>query len=221
MNFDIIQKSIPEECMRAFLEKEKRYDNRKFLESRKFEYNYGVLNKIDNSAIGSQGLNKIILVLKEYNNNTPQKNNPEPKLNIILDNFDSEKSTENIKSFINKIIKNNIKYKSDEIKNKNKRYELYITIQSVDGNIYEVIANSLVKMFSEENNIDLVFKNKFVSKTICFINKVLLFDPIKQEFEQADFICNIIKYDDKKFMIYKIGGTSIPFDLLKEAVYII
>jgi len=33
MNFDILQKSIPEECLRAFLEKGSRFDERKFYES--------------------------------------------------------------------------------------------------------------------------------------------------------------------------------------------
>ena len=65
MNFDILQKSIPEESLIAFLEKEIRYDNRKFYESRKFNFSSKVLNSFKYSAIGSLGLNKILLVLKE------------------------------------------------------------------------------------------------------------------------------------------------------------
>ena len=64
MNFEILQKSIPEESLRAFLEKESRYDNRKFYESRKFNFAFGVLKTYKFSAIGSLGLNKVLLVLK-------------------------------------------------------------------------------------------------------------------------------------------------------------
>ena len=211
MNFDILQKSIPEETMRAFLEKESRYDNRKFYESRKFNYNFGILNNYEYSAIGSLGLNKIILVLKEVGTNLDEK----PKINIIIDNFENNKSTKNIFDFINKILKNNISYSNNEINKK--EYNLFITIAGIDGNIYEVIAKSLDKFFSNENKIGIIFNKKYSSKTICFINGKILFDPIQQETEQANFICNIIKFGEK-FITYKIGGHIVPLKLLQQAI---
>lgn len=212
MNFDILQKSIPEECMRAFLEKESRYDNRKFYESRKFNFNFGVLNTFEYSAIGEIGLNKILLVLKEAGKNVDDK----PKINIIIDNFENNKSLKCIYDFVDKLLKNNISY-SNNIDEK-KEYNLFITIESIDGNIYEVIAKSLDKFFSTETKTGIVFNKKFLSKTICFINGNILFDPIRQEAEQANFICNIIKYGEK-FIMYKIGGHVISLKLLKEAIF--
>ena len=210
MNFDIFQKSVPEECMKAFLRKENRYDNRKFYESRKFIYSSGVLNSFEHSAMGSLGLNKILLVLKEVAQNSEEK----PKINIIIDNFENNKSTKNIFDFVSKLIKNNISYSSNNIKNE---YNLFITIESIDGNIYEVIAKSLDKFFSEESNNGIIFNKKFISKTICFIDGNILFDPIKQEAEQANFICNIIKFGEK-FILYKIGGHIVPLKLLQKAL---
>ena len=211
MNFDILQKSTPEECMRAFLEKKSRYDNRNFTESRKFEYNYKVLNNYEFSAIGSLGLNKIILVLKEVGKN----NLNEPKINVIIDNLENNKSTKNLFYFINKILNNKISYEENVAEKK--EYNLYITISSNDGNIYEVIAKSLSKFFCKGNNIGIIFNKKFISKTLCFINGNVLFDPIKQEVELANFICNIIKFENK-FIMYKIGGHTVPFKLLKQAI---
>ena len=211
MNFDIFQKSIPEECMRAFLEKETRYDSRKFYQSRKFNYKYGVLNTFDYSAIGEIGLNKILLVLKEVGKNIYE----EPRINIIIDNFGNNKSLKNIYDFVDKLLKNNISYSNNTIEKK--EYNLYITIQSIDGNIYEVIAKSMDKFFSNESKIGIVFNQKFISKTICFINGNILFDPMKQEVELADFICNIIKYGDK-FIMYKIGGQVVSLKLLNQAI---
>jgi len=211
MNFDILQKSIPEECMRAFLEKESRYDNRKFYESRKFNFNFGVLNTFEYSAIGEIGLNKILLVLKEAGKNLDDK----PKINIIIDNFENNKSLKNIYDFIDKLLKNNISYSNNT--EEKKEYNLFITIESIDGNIYEVIAKSLDKFFSAETKTGIIFNKKFLSKTICFINGNILFDPISQEAEQANFICNIIKYGEK-FIMYKIGGHVVSLKLLKEAI---
>ena len=210
MNFDIFQKSVPEECMRAFLRKETRYDNRKFYESRKFTYTSGILNSFEHSAMGSLGLNKILLVLKEVGPNSEDK----PKINIIIDNFENNKSTKNIFDFVSKLIKNNVSYSNNNIKNE---YNLFITIESIDGNIYEVISKSLDKFFSEGSNNGIVFNKKFLSKTICFIDGIILFDPIKQEAEQANFICNIIKFGEK-FILYKIGGYAVPFKLLQQAL---
>ena len=211
MNFDILQKSIPEECMNAFLEKETRYDNRKFYESRKFNYNFGVLNSFKYSAMGSLGLNKILLVLKPIGKNDKDI----PKINVIIENFENNKSTKNIFDFINKILKNNISY-SNNVTEKN-IFDLFVTIESIDGNIYEVIAKSLQKFFSPENKIGIIFNKNFISKTICFINGSTLFDPIQQEVEQADFICNILKYGEK-FTIYKINGYLVNFKLIEDAI---
>ena len=211
INFDICLNSIPDECIRAYLEKEARFDNRKFYQSRQFDYNYRVLNSFEYSAIGSMGLNKILLVLKEIGKNSDE----EPKINIIIDNFENSKSTKKIYYFIDKILKNNISYSNNELEKK--EYNIFITIQSIDGNIYEVIAKSLDKFFSKENKIGIIFNKKFISKTICFINGCILFDPIKQETELADFICNIIKFDEK-FIIYKISGNVVPIKLLQQAI---
>ena len=211
MNFDILQKSIPEECLRAFLEKGSRFDDRKFYESRKFNYSFGILNSYEYSAIGSLGLNKILLVLKEVGKNMSDK----PKINIIIDNFENNKSNKKIFDFINKLLKNNISYANNVIEKK--EYDLFVTIESIDGNIYEVIAKSLDKFLSNESNIGIIFNKKFISKTICFINGIILFDPIKQEAEQANFICNIIKFENK-FIMYKIGGHIVPLKLLQEAI---
>ena len=213
MNFDILQKSIPEESLNAFLEKEIRYDNRKFYESRKFNFSSKVLNSFKYSAIGCLGLNKILLVLKE----TGKKNNEEkPVINIIIDNFENAKKNKQIFDFIEKLIKNRLMY--DDIGlNERDEYDLFVTIENSDGNIFEVIAKSLEKFFSKENDIGIIFNEKFISKTICFINGNILFDPLKQEVEMADFICNIIKFKDK-FIIYKLGGLCVDIKLIKEAI---
>ena len=216
MNFEILQKSIPEESLRAFMEKESRYDNRKFYESRKFSFAFGVLNSYKYSAIGSLGLNKILLVLKNTGKKTNQEN---PVINIIIDDFASEKKPKKIYDFIDKIIKNNLIYEKKDT-NEKEELNLYITIESTDGNIYEAIAKSLIKFFSKENNINIIFNKQFDSRTICFIHGNILFDPLKQETEMADFICNIIKYknDNNKFIIHKIGGLSISLKLIKQAI---
>jgi len=62
------------------------------------------LNSCEYSAIRSLGLNKILLVLKEVGENMSDK----PKINIIIDNFENNKSNKNIFDFINKLLKNNI-----------------------------------------------------------------------------------------------------------------
>ena len=215
MNFEILQKAIPEESLRTFLEKEIRYDNRKFYESRKFNFVFGVLNPYKYSGIGSLGLNKILLVLKETDKKTNQE---QPKVNIIIDDFETEKKPKKLYDFVDKIMKNNLIYEKTDIKERNE-YDLFITIESIDGNIYEVIAKSLVKFFNKKNNIGIIFNKQFESKTICFINGNILFDPIKQETELADFICNIIKYkENNKFIMHKISGLTINTKLIKQAI---
>ena len=215
MNFEILQKAIPEESLRTFLEKEMRYDNRKFYESRKFNFAFGVLNTYKYSAIGSLGLNKILLVLKDTDKKTNQE---QPKVNIIIDDFETEKKSKKLYDFVDKIMKNNLIYEKNDIKERNE-YDLFITIESIDGNIYEVIAKSLMKFFNKENNIGIIFNKQFESKTICFINGNILFDPMKQETELADFICNIIKNkENNKFIIHKISGLTINMKLIKQAI---
>ena len=200
MNFEILQKSIPEESLRAFLEKESRYDNRKFYESRKFNFAFGVLKTYKFSAIGSLGLNKVLLVLK----NTGKIINQEKPKKIY--------------DFVEKIMKNNLIYQNNDIKER-EEYNLYITIESIDGNIFEVIAKSLTKFFNKENNMDIIFNKQFESRTICFINDNILFDPMKQEAEIADFICNIIKFkENNKFILHKISGLTVNMKLIKEAL---
>ena len=77
----------------------------------------------------------------------------------------------------------------------------------------------MIKFFDKENNIGIIFNKQFESKTICFINGNILFDPMKQETELADFICNIIKYkENNKFIIHKISGLTISMKLIKQAI---
>ena len=215
MNFEILQKSIPEESLRAFLEKEVRYDSRKFYESRKFNFAFGVLNTFKYSAIGSLGLNKILLVLKETGKKIIQE---KPEVNIIIDDFENGKKSKKLYDFIEKIIKNNLIYEKKDEKERD-AFDLFITIESIDGNIYEVIAKSLIDFFNKENKIGIIFEKVFESKTICFINGNILFDPMKQETELADFICNIVKYkDNNKFILHKISGLTVSTKLIKEAI---
>ena len=86
--------------------------------------------------------------------------------------------------FINKLLKNNISYANNIIDKKEYGLDLFVNIESIDGNIYEVLAKRLYKFLSNENNIRIIFNKKFISKAICFINGTILFDPIKQEAEQ-------------------------------------
>ena len=73
------------------------------------------MNSYEYSAIGSLGLNKILLVLKEVGENMSDK----PKINIIIDNFANNKSNKNIFDFINKLLKNNIySYEKNKIEKK-------------------------------------------------------------------------------------------------------
>ena len=213
MNFDLLQKSIPKECLRAYLEKGIRYDNRKFTDSRKFHFsNNNILKGFDYSAIGSLGQNKILLVLKEIGLNN-EKNNPIKEIKI--ENFAKDKSSKNIDAFINGLINKNIVYSNE---NNEKSYILYITIQSIDGNIFEVIAKSLSKFFSKDFNTGLIFNKSFISKTFCFIEGKILLDPLIQEVEEADFVTNIVKFEDNKYFIFKISGGSIEANLLQKAL---
>ena len=51
MNFEILQRAIPDETMRAFLDKKVRYDNRQFEQRREFTYTPNALDSFEISAI--------------------------------------------------------------------------------------------------------------------------------------------------------------------------
>lgn len=210
MNFEILQKSIPEECLRAYLSKGLRYDSRAFTDSRRFSFTEGVLPSYEYSAIGSLGLNKIILVLKR----TKCENKDNSKIKFSIENFDTEEPQIKLKNFVEKVIKQNM-----IIKNFEYTYEIFITVQSSDGNLFEVIGNSLMNFFGKEKNeTGLAMKKSYKAKTLCFIRGNLLIDPNLEENLQADFLCIIVKYNNGKFFIFKIGGNTVEFKALKEAI---
>ena len=217
MNFDILLKSIPEETFNTFLEKKVRFDNRKFTEIRDFTFIKNALNSYEYNLIGSLGLNKIILVLKENINNLEINQQNFPKINIILDNFnnDNSKNLNKIKDFINKLIQNNFDCENTE--NNKKVFDLYITIENIDGNIYDTISLSIQKFF-EENILGLKIKNNFITKTLSVVGNILLFDPNEIETKLSDFTINIIKFNNNKYYINKIRGQFINWNLIKEAI---
>jgi exosome complex RNA-binding protein Rrp42 (RNase PH superfamily) len=217
MNFDILLKSIPEEAFNTFLEKKTRFDNRKFTDIREFTYIKNALNFYENNLIGSIGLNKVILVLKQKSNNLEKNQQNFPIINIILDNFNSLKSKNlnKIKDFVNKLIQNNFVCENQE--NNNKIFELYITIENIDGNIYDTISLSIQKFF-EENILGLKIKNNFTSKTLSVINNIILYDPSEIETKLSDFTFNIIKFNNDKYYINKIRGQFINWNLIKEVI---
>ena len=217
MNFDILLKSIPEEVFNTFLEKKTRFDNRKFTDIREFTYIKNALNFYENNLIGSIGLNKVILVLKQKPINLEINQQNFPIINIILDNFNSLKSKNlnKIKDFVNKLIQNNFVCENQE--NNKKIFELYITIENIDGNIYDTISLSIQKFF-EENSLGLKIKNNFTSKTLSVINNTILFDPTEIETKLSDFTFNIIKFNNDKYYINKIRGQFINWNLIKEVI---
>ena len=217
MNFDILLKSIPEEVFNTFLEKKTRFDNRKFTDIREFTYIKNALNFYENNLIGSIGLNKVILVLKQKPINLEINQQNFPIINIIIDNFNSKKSKNlnKIKDFVNKLIQNNFVCENQE--NNNKIFELYITIENIDGNIYDTISLSIQKFF-EENILGLKIKNNFTSKTLSVINNIILYDPCEIETKLSDFTFNIIKFNNDKYYINKIRGQFINWNLIKEVI---
>ena len=217
MNFDILLKSIPEEVFNTFLEKKTRFDNRKFTDVREFTYIKNALNFYENNLIGSIGLNKVILVLKQKSNNLEISQQNFPIINIILDNFNSlnSKNLNKIKDFVNKLIQNNFVCENEE--NNKKVFELYITIENIDGNIYDTISLSIQKFF-EDNNLGLKIKNNFTSKTLSVINNTILFDPTEIETKLSDFTFNIIRFNNDKYYINKIRGQFINWNLIKEVI---
>ena len=152
MNFEILQKAIPDETMRAFLDKKVRYDNRQFEQRREFTYTSNALDSFEISAIGSLGLNKVIIVLKE------DKESKE-KMSLVIESMETSKQNSMIKvyNYVNKLISNNI---SSESK---KGMKMYITIESDDGNVYDTIANTLMSFFNES---EWKIKNKYQTTTI-------------------------------------------------------
>ena len=147
MNFEILRTAIPEESLSAFLEKNSRYDGRNFEQIREFTSTKNILEFCKYSLIGSLGLNKVILVLKIED--IPNYNNNDIQFNFILDNFESSKQENNylLNNYVNQITKNNIKPINE--RGKNKLYTLYITIESIDGNIYDTIGLSIQKFFEK------------------------------------------------------------------------
>lgn len=214
MNFDILQKAIPDETMRAFLDKNVRYDNRQFTQERNFIFTKKVFDSFSHSAIGSLGLNKIILVLKE-NNELVQNN--ESRITVQIENFESSKpqSISKIYNYVNKLISNNIEINSQE--NNKKTYTLFITIESSDGNVYDTISNSILNFFNEENNdVGIRIKNKFVTKSFCIFNDDVLIDPGRDEEKLADIMFNVIKFSSGEMYIHKIKGEFAKWNKIKE-----
>lgn len=204
MNFEILQKAIPDETMRAFLDKKVRYDNRQFEQRREFTYTSNALDSFEISAIGSLGLNKVIIVLKE------DKESKE-KMSLVIESMETSKQNSMIKvyNYVNKLISNNILSESK------KGMKMYITIESDDGNVYDTIANTLMSFFNES---EWKIKNKYQTTTICVLNDEVLIDPSKEEAKLAEFMFNVIKFDSGEMYIHKIKGEFIKWEKIKEIV---
>lgn len=204
MNFEILQKAIPDETMRAFLDKKVRYDNRQFEQRREFTYTSNALDSFEISAIGSLGLNKVIIVLKE------DKESKE-KMSLVIESMETSKQNSMIKvyNYVNKLISNNILSESK------KGMKMYITIESDDGNVYDTIANTLMSFFNES---EWKIKNKYQTTTICVLNDEILIDPSKEEAKLAEFMFNVIKFDSGEMYIHKIKGEFIKWEKIKEIV---
>ena len=216
MNFDILRKAIPEESLSSFLEKNSRYDGRTFEQTREFTYTKNILDFTKYSLIGSLGLNKVILVLKiedmiNYNNNDIQ-------FNFILENFESSKQENNysLKNYVNQIIKDNINPIKETAKNK--LYTLYITIESIDGNIYDTIGLSIQKFFEKGNEFNVELIKDYITRTVCFIDDKILMDPSQNELDLSTFAFNIIKFSDNKYYINKIIGNFLKWNSIKYII---
>ena len=216
MNFDILRTAIPEESLSSFLEKNSRYDGRNFEQIREFSFTKNILNFTKYSLIGSLGLNKVILVLKiedmiNYNNNDIQ-------FNFILENFESSKQENNysLKNYVNQIIKDNINPIKETAKNK--LYTLYITIESIDGNIYDTIGLSIQKFFEKGNEFNVELIKDYITRTVCFIDDKILMDPSQNELDLSTFAFNIIKFSDNKYYINKIIGNFLKWNSIKYII---
>ena len=201
MNFEILQKAIPDETMRAFLDKKVRYDSRQFEQRREFTYTPNALDSFEISAIGSLGLNKVIIVLKE------DKESKE-KMSLVIESMETSKQSSMIKvyNYVNKLISNNLSSESS------KAMKMFITIESDDGNVYDTIANTLMCFLKES------IKNKYQTTTICVLNGEVLIDPSKEEAKLAEFMFNVIKFDSGEMYIHKIKGEFIKWEKIKEIV---
>ena len=216
MNFDILRTAIPEESLSAILEKNSRYDGRTFEQAREFTYTKNIFDFTKYSLIGSLGLNKVILVLKiedmiNYNNNDIQ-------FNFILENFESSKQENNysLKNYVNQIIKDNINPIKETAKNK--LYTLYITIESIDGNIYDTIGLSIQKFFEKGNEFNVELIKDYITRTVCFIDDKILMDPSQNELDLSTFAFNIIKFSDNKYYINKIIGNFLKWNSIKYII---
>ncbi len=216
MNFDILRTAIPEESLSAILEKNSRYDGRTFEQAREFTYTKNIFDFTKYSLIGSLGLNKVILVLKiedmiNYNNNDIQ-------FNFILENFESSKQENNysLKNYVNQIIKDNINPINESAKNK--LYTLYITIESIDGNIYDTIGLSIQKFFEKGNEFNVELIKDYITRTVCFIDDKILMDPSQNELDLSTFSFNIIKFSDNKYYINKIIGNFLKWNSIKYII---
>ena len=216
MNFDILRIAIPEESLSSFLEKNSRYDGRNFEQIREFSFTKNILNFTKYSLIGSLGLNKVILVLKIED--IPNYNNNDIQFNFILDNFESSKQENNysLNNYINQILKDNIK--PVNVRGKNRLYTLYITIESIDGNIYDTIGLSIQKFFETGNEFNIVLIKDYSTRTVCFIDDKILMDPSQNELDLSTFTFNVIKFSDNKYYINKIKGNFQKWNLIKNII---
>ena len=216
MNFDILRIAIPEESLSSFLEKNSRYDGRNFEQIREFSFTKNILNFTKYSLIGSLGLNKVILVLKIED--IPNYNNNDIQFNFILDNFESSKQENNysLNNYINQILKDNIK--KINVRGKNRLYTLYITIESIDGNIYDTIGLSIQKFFEKGNEFNIELINEYTTNTICFIDDKILMDPSQNELDLTTFTFNVIKFVDNKYYINKIAGSFQKWNIIKNII---
>lgn len=218
MQFEIMKKAIPEECLRAFLNKNTRYDSRSFSDIRKFNYTPKALESLTHSAIGSLGYNKVILVLKELTQSQTNQNHNSINLSLSIDNqaIEEKINDNSLYSFVNKLISNNlIKLLSKE--EINKSYSLFISIEGQDGNLYDTVALSLSKLFHKDTGIDFTFKNPFITRTYCYVYDQLLSDPLEEELQQSTYYFSLIKFESGEVYIHKINGEFIDWEIITQA----
>ena len=131
-------------------------------------------------------------------------------------------SEPNLLHFINKLIDDNLEFELPcEMK-----FSLHITIISNDGNIYDCISYLISQLFNgkktQENecglNRYLKLKRNFTSNTFCVIDEKLLADPTPDELKCSKYYFTILKFDDEDYLIHKIKGDSISWNLIEEAI---
>ncbi len=145
-------------------------------------------------------------------------NNNDIQFNFILENFESSKQENNysLKNYVNQIIKDNINPINESAKNK--LYTLYITIESIDGNIYDTIGLSIQKFFEKGNEFNIELIKEYTTNTICFIDDKMLMDPSQNELDLSTFSFNIIKFSDNKYYINKIIGNFLKWNSIKYII---